>query len=263
MLAVISPAKTLDFETPPLTDIHTTPDFLDLSQQLIAKLRRLSGREIGSLMSISPALVKLNQQRYRDWDPPFTPANAKPALMAFKGDVYTGFDLESFKKADFQRAQEKLRILSGLYGVLRPLDLIQPYRLEMGTKLSTRRGKDLYKFWKPIVSETLNEAIEESGGDTLINLASNEYFDAVDKKKLNARIVTPVFKDEKNGAYKVISFFAKKARGAMSDFFIRNRISKPEDLKQFNGLGYQFQPAQSKEDTLVFTRAEKAQHGGA
>ena len=256
MLAVISPAKTLDFDTPSLTDIHTTPDFLDQSQQLIAKLRRLSGREIGSLMSISPALVKLNQQRYRDWQTPFTPANAKPALMAFKGDVYTGFDLEAFKKADFQHAQKCLRILSGLYGVLRPLDLIQPYRLEMGTKLSTRRGKDLYKFWRPIVAETLNEAIQEAGGDTLVNLASNEYFDAVDKKSLKARVVTPVFKDEKNGAYKVISFFAKKARGAMSDFLIRNRISQPEGLKEFDGLGYRFQPDQSQEDLWVFTRPE-------
>lgn len=258
MLAVISPAKTLDFETPPLTDLFTTPDFLDQSQQLIAKLRRLSGKEIGSLMSISPALVKLNQQRYRDWSAPFTPANAKPALMAFKGDVYTGFDLDAFKKSDFQRAQKHLRILSGLYGVLRPLDLIQPYRLEMGTKLATRRGKDLYKFWKPIVADTLNQAVEESGGDALINLASNEYFDAVDKQRLNARVITPVFKDQKNGNYKVISFFAKKARGAMSDFIIRNRISNPKELKDFDGLGYQFQPDQSQDQTLVFTRPEAA-----
>jgi len=256
MLAVISPAKTLDFETPPLTNIHTEPEFLEDSQQLIARLRRLSAREIGSLMSISPALVKLNQERYRDWNPPFTPENAKPALMAFKGDVYTGFDLETFKQADFQRAQKRLRILSGLYGVLRPLDLIQPYRLEMGTRLSTRRAKDLYGFWKPTVTKALNEALGESGDDTLVNLASNEYFNAVNKKELNARIVTPVFKDEKNGVYKVISFFAKKARGAMSDFLIRNRVSKPEDLKDFDGLGYRFDPDLSQADTWVFTRSE-------
>ncbi len=258
MLAVISPAKTLDFETPSLTNIHTEPEFLEDSQQLIARLRRLSAREIGSLMSISPALVKLNQERYRDWNPPFTPENAKPALLAFKGDVYTGFDLESFKKADFQRAQKRLRILSGLYGLLRPLDLIQPDRLEMGTKLSTRRAKDLYGFWKPTVTRALNDALAESGGDTLVNLASNEYFNAVNRKELGARIVTPVFKDEKNGVYKVISFFAKKARGAMSDFLIRNRISKPEDLKQFDGLGYRFDRNLSQEDTWVFTRAEAA-----
>lgn len=258
MLAVISPAKTLDFETPPLTDAFTTPDFLDHSQMLIAKLRRISGRKLCSLMSISQDLAALNCQRYQDWNPPFTPANAKPALMAFKGDVYTGFDLDTFADEDFFRAQAHLRILSGLYGLLRPLDLIQPYRLEMGTKLATRRGKDLYKFWAGIVTAALNEAIAASGSAVLINLASNEYYGAVERKRLKARVVSPVFKDRKNGEYKIISFFAKKARGAMSDFFIRNRISEPEGLKEFAGLGYAFQPDQSTNDSFVFTRAEAA-----
>ena len=258
MLAVISPAKTLDFETPPLTDAFTTPDFLDHSQKLVSKLRRISGRKLGQLMSISPDLATLNCQRYQEWSPPFTPTNAKPALMAFKGDVYTGFDLDSFEDEDFRRAQAHLRILSGLYGLLRPLDLIQPYRLEMGTKLATRRGKDLNKFWSGVITEALNEAIAESGSDVLINLASNEYYGAVERRKLKARVVSPVFKDEKNGSYKIISFFAKKARGAMSDYFIRNRISEPEGLKDFVGLGYTFQPGQSNDDSWVFTRREAA-----
>ena len=258
MLAVISPAKTLDFETPPLTSAFTTPDFLDHSQKLISKLRRISGKKLRELMSISPDLAALNCQRYQDWNSPFTPSNAKPALMAFKGDVYTGFDLDTFADEDFKRAQAHLRILSGLYGLLRPLDLIQPYRLEMGTKLATRRGKDLYKFWSGVITEALNEAIAESGSDVLINLASNEYYGAVERKKLKARVVSPVFKDQKNGAYKIISFFAKKARGAMSDYFIRNRISEPEALKEFKGLGYEYQEDQSTEVKWVFTRAEAA-----
>lgn len=258
MLAVISPAKTLDFETPPLTDAFTTPDFLDQSGKLIAKLRRISGKKLSALMSISPELAALNRQRYQDWNPPFTPANSKPALMAFKGDVYTGFDLDAFAAKDFKRAQVHLRILSGLYGLLRPLDLIQPYRLEMGTKLATRSGRDLYKFWGATITGALNDAVAKSGGDALINLASNEYFGAIDRRQLKARVITPVFKDRKNGSYKIISFFAKKARGAMSDYIIRNRVDEPEGLKEFNGLGYEFQEDQSTDDKWTFTRAEAA-----
>jgi uncharacterized protein len=256
MLAVISPAKTLDFETPPLTEAFTMPDFLDHSEKLIAKLRRVSQKKLGALMSISADLASLNTQRNADWNPPFTPANAKPALMAFKGDVYTGFELDRFAEADFEYAQNHLRILSGLYGLLRPLDLIQPYRLEMGTKLPTRRGKDLYKFWGTIITEALNDAIAASGSEVLINLASNEYFGAVNEKVLAARLITPSFKDLKNGNYKILSFFAKKARGAMSDYLIRHRIEDPEGLKKFKGLGYRYNRQLSAGDSWVFTRDE-------
>ena len=258
MLAVISPAKTLDFDTPPLTGAYSNPDFLDHSQLLINKLRRLSGKKLISLMSISRDLASLNSQRYQDWNAPFTRENAKPALMAFKGDVYTGFDLEAFKEADFAYAQDHLRILSGLYGLLRPLDLIQPYRLEMGTRLPTRRGKDLYRFWGSIPTKALNEALEKAASDVLVNLASNEYFGAVKNKELKARIVTPIFKDLNGGEYKVISFFAKKARGAMSDFMIRNRIEDPKGLQDFTGLGYQFDSNSSNEEQWVFTRDQAA-----
>ena len=258
MLAIISPAKTLDFDTPPLTGAYSCPDFLDHSQLLINKLRRLSGKKLISLMSISRDLATLNSQRYQDWVAPFTCENAKPALMAFKGDVYTGFDLETFKEADFAYAQDHLRILSGLYGLLRPLDLIQPYRLEMGTRLPTRRGKDLYRFWGSIPTKALNEALEKAASDVLVNLASNEYFSVVKDKELTARVVTPIFKDLNGGEYKVISFFAKKARGAMSDFMIRNRIEAPEGLQAFSGLGYRYDSKLSTEEQGVFTRDQAA-----
>lgn len=256
MIAVISPAKTLDFESPSPTSTHTTPEFLDRSEKLVAKLRRLPQAKLGALMSISDNLAALNRQRFMDWQLPFTTENAKQALMAFKGDVYTGFELEKFKETDFAYAQEHLRILSGLYGLLRPLDLIQPYRLEMGTKFGAERAKDLYEYWRPTVTDALKAALAQSGGDVLINLASNEYFSAVDKRRLSAGIVTPVFKDLKNGRYKVISFFAKKARGAMSDYLIRKRINEPGALKKFKGLGYRYDRAQSTENEWVFTRDE-------
>ena len=254
MLAVISPAKTLDFETPPLTGRFSCPDFLDHSQLLINKLKRLSGKKLISLMSISRDLAILNSQRYQEWNPPFTRENSKQALMAFKGDVYTGFELESFQEEDFGYAQDHLRILSGLYGLLRPLDLIQPYRLEMGTKLPTRRGKDLYRFWGTIPTKALNDALEESQSEVLLNLASNEYFTAVKTKEIKGRIVTPIFKDKSSGQYKVVSFFAKKARGTMSDYMVRNRITDPEALKEFRGLGYEFNSKLSDGDQWTFTR---------
>jgi uncharacterized protein len=258
MLAVISPAKTLDFETPPLTETFTIPNFLDQSEKLISKLRRVSKKKLGDLMSISPDLAALNSQRYDDWNPPFTPKNAKQALMAFRGDVYTGFELGEYQEADFEYAQNHLRILSGLYGVLRPLDLIQPYRLEMGTRLANRRGKDLYKFWGSLISETLNDALTASGSDVLINLASNEYYGSVQEKLLKARVINTSFKDLKNGQYKILSFFAKKARGTMSDYLIRNRVEDPEALKDFDGMGYRFNKSMSEEDSWVFTRDKAA-----
>ena len=205
-------------------------------------------------MSISDELAALNHGRFQNWHRPFDPVNAKPAIEAFKGDVYTGFELDSFGSAEFERAQRHLRILSGLYGLLRPLDLIQPYRLEMGTPFPIRRARNLYEFWRPTVTESLNEAIAGSGSDVLVNLASAEYFGAVVEKDIDARIVTPVFKDRKNGAYKVISFFAKKARGAMCDYIVRNAVNEPSPLKEFTGLGYAFAPDESAEDRWIFTR---------
>ena len=233
MLAIISPAKTLDFETLSLTNSSSCPEFLDHSQNLIDTLRTLPQSKLCSLMSISSKLAALNEQRYQDWSLPFTTSNAKQAIMAFKGDVYAGFTFEEYNEKDFAYAQKHLRILSGLYGLLRPLDLIQPYRLEMGTKLATPQGKNLYDFWGSKLTNALNGAIKNSGIQILVNLASNEYYNAVDKTVLQGRVITPIFKDYKNGDLKIISFFAKKARGAMSDYLVRHRINKPEGLKEF------------------------------
>ena len=256
MLAIISPAKTLDFETLSLTNSSSCPEFLDHSQNLIDTLRTLPQSKLCSLMSISSKLAALNEQRYRDWSLPFTTSNAKQAIMAFKGDVYTGFTFEEYNEKDFAYAQKHLRILSGLYGLLRPLDLIQPYRLEMGTKLATPQGKNLYDFWGSKLTNALNGAIKNSGIQILVNLASNEYYNAVDKTVLQGRVITPIFKDYKNGDLKIISFFAKKARGAMSDYLVRHRINKPEGLKEFKGLGYRFNENLTKNDNWVFTRKE-------
>ncbi len=258
MLSVISPAKTLDFETPSTTDKVTQPDFLDHSQPLIEILRDYSPQQLSDLMGISDKLAGLNAARFADWQPPFTLDNAKPAVQAFQGDVYTGLEANTFSDDDNLFAQQHLRILSGLYGLLRPLDLIQAYRLEMGTKLPNDAGKDLYAYWKPTLTQALNSAIAESGSNVLVNLASNEYFKAIDTKKLAARIITPVFKDEKNGSFKIISFYAKKARGLMSAWIIQQQINDPEQLTAFDVAGYQFDPAASQGDTLVFTRNENA-----
>lgn len=256
MLSVISPAKTLDFETPPTTKKVTQPDFLKQSQALIDILRDYSPQQISELMGISDKLAGLNAARFEEWQPPFSLNNAKPAAQAFQGDVYTGLQAESFSEAENRYAQSHLRILSGLYGLLRPLDLIQPYRLEMGTKLSNSAGKDLYAYWKPTLTPALNEAIAESGSKVLVNLASNEYFKAVDAKQLDARVITPVFKDEKNGTFKIISFYAKKARGLMSAWLIEQQINEPNELKAFDVAGYRFDASASQGDTFVFTRKE-------
>ncbi|WP_394559583.1 peroxide stress protein YaaA [Aquipseudomonas alcaligenes] len=254
MLLVISPAKTLDYDTPPATARFTQPQFLDHAQELIGQLRQMSPQQIGELMHLSDKLSALNVARYGSWHPDFTPANAKQALLAFKGDVYTGLAAEDFAEADFDFAQKHLRMLSGLYGVLRPLDLMQPYRLEMGTKLANARGNNLYDFWGERISGWLNEALAEQGDDILLNLASNEYFGAVKRKALNARIIDTEFKDLKNGQYKIISFYAKKARGLMARYVIKERISDPEQLKAFDYQGYRYSAEQSKPDSLVFLR---------
>ncbi|MDN3555411.1 peroxide stress protein YaaA [Halomonas maura] len=257
MLSVISPAKTLDFETPATTARHTQPDFLTRSRELIGILRDLSPQQIGELMGVSDKIAGLNAARFAEWQTPFTPDNAKPAAQAFQGDVYVGLEADRFDDDDNAFAQDHLRILSGLYGLLRPLDLIQPYRLEMGTKLANPAGKDLYAYWKESLTAALDQAVADSGSPVLVNLASNEYFKAIDARRLQARVITPVFKDEKNGQYKIISFYAKKARGLMAAWMIRERLADAEALKDFDVAGYRFNAALSQSDSLVFCRDER------
>lgn len=251
MLIVISPAKTLDFETAPSTESHSQPRFLPQSQQLINELKVLSTADIASLMKLSDKLAALNMARFQTWQKPFNLDNAKQALLAFKGDVYTGLDADTLNEAGLKFAQQHLRILSGLYGVLRPLDLMQPYRLEMGTKFANKKSKDLYQFWGSQLRESIEAELKEG---VLINLASNEYFKVVEAKKLKTRIITPVFKDWKNGQYKIISFYAKKARGLMSRYIIDHSINEPENIKGFDSEGYRYSPEMSHADEWVFLR---------
>jgi len=254
MLIVISPAKSLDFETPSTTVQFTLPEMLDDSEKLMTKLRKMSPKKLSDLMSISPALGQLNYERFQTWSRPFSPENAKQAVLAFSGDVYQGLDATSLTEEQLLTLQNKLRILSGLYGVLKPLDLIQPYRLEMGTKLKYQRSADLYAFWKSKITPKIKEAIAESGNNILVNLASNEYYKSIDPKKLGVEIVTPEFKDLKNGEYKMISFFAKRARGLMTRFILENNIERVDDLQAFDSEGYIFNPRLSKAGKPVFTR---------
>lgn len=251
MLIVISPAKTLDFETAPNTQSCSQPRFLSQSQQLIDELKDLSTADIASLMKLSDKLAALNMARFQIWQKPFNLDNAKQALLAFRGDVYTGLDADTLDEAGLEFAQQHLRILSGLYGVLRPLDLMQPYRLEMGTKFANKKGKDLYQFWGSQLRESIESELQDG---VLINLASNEYFKALEAKKVKARIITPVFKDWKNDQYKIISFYAKKARGLMSRYIIDHKINLPENIKDFDSDGYRFSPEMSHADEWVFLR---------
>ena len=257
MLIVLSPAKTLD-ETPSLTMREfSVPEFLDYSSKLIGKLNRLSLKKIKSLMNLSEKLAYLNKQRYANFHTPFTPKNAKQNVMMFKGDVYEGLAIDDFCKDDFSFTQKHLRILSGLYGVLKPLDLIQPYRLEMGTKLSLGRKKNLYDFWNDLITDNLNKTLAEQDDDILINLASNEYFKVVKVKKIKGKIISPVFKEERNDSFIMISFFAKKARGLLARYIIKNRIKNTDDIKSFNLEGYQYNPDLSTDEKPVFTRKSK------
>jgi cytoplasmic iron level regulating protein YaaA (DUF328/UPF0246 family) len=253
MLMVISPAKTLDYESPRATETYTQPDFLDDACELVDQLKTLEPHQISNLMGISDALGQLNAERFRTWHTPFTPENARQAILAFKGDVYTGLDASSFQEDDFTFAQQHLRMLSGLYGLLRPLDLMQPYRLEMGTRFENRRDKDLYAFWGNRITDELNRLLAEDDG-VLVNLASNEYFKSVNTRALKGRLITPQFKDWKNGQYKMISFYAKKARGLMCRYAILNRITQADDLKGFDLEGYYFSEEQSDRDNWVFLR---------
>ena len=255
MLIVISPAKSLDFSIQTNIKEYSIPPFLNDSKLLIENLRKYRPEQLSSLMNISAKLAELNYERFVKWHLPFSPENAKPALFVFKGDVYQGLDTETLSKEDISFANNHLRILSGLYGILKPLDLIQEYRLEMGSKLKNERGKNLYEFWGDKITDEINKAVEQSSGEKfLINLASNEYFKSINKKKLNYEVITPVFKDYKNGQYKIISFFAKKARGLMSRFIIQNRIEKAEDIKAFNLSDYRYNEELSKDKEWVFTR---------
>ena len=255
MLIVISPAKTLDFETAPITKAHTQPEFLKESRQLVSQLKELTPAEVSSLMKISDKLGVLNFLRFNEWKTPFTLNNAKQALLAFKGDVYTGINADSFNSRDLKFAQKHLRILSGLYGVLKPLDLIQAYRLEMGSKFKNRKGKDLYEFWESKLTDQINQDLKASKSKYLINLASNEYFKSLQADAINAEIIIPVFKDYKNGKYKTISFYAKKARGLMSAYIIKNRLKNPEDIKVFDVDGYKFCKSASNSTNWVFQRS--------
>ena len=256
MLIVISPAKNLDYETPVPTSKTSKAGLLKESQILADQLKEMAPQDLSALMSISDKLGTLNYDRYQSWQLPFNKSNARQSILAFKGDVYVGLDAYNFSDEDFDFAQQHLRILSGLYGLLRPLDLIQPYRLEMGTKLNNERGKDLYSFWGDIITKALNKQLKTIDQNVLINLASNEYFKSVQVKGLNAKVITPVFKDWKNGQYKIISFFAKKARGLMSAYIIKNKLTSSEQLTGFDWEGYTYNEAMSTETELVFTRKE-------
>ncbi|MCE6003786.1 peroxide stress protein YaaA [Acinetobacter junii] len=257
MLALISPAKTLDYETALPTDTYTQPRLLEQSQQLIDVCRKLSATEIASLMTVSEKIANLNVERFRDWNAEFDFSNARQALFAFKGDVYTGLDAYHLKDHDIDFAQQHLRMLSGLYGLLRPLDLMMPYRLEMGTKLKNSRGNNLYEFWGSIITDQINQDLAEIDAKLLVNLASDEYYKSVNEKKIRAEIIKPVFLDQKNGKYKVISFYAKKARGLMARYLIENKLSQVEQLKAFDSEGYYFDAESSSDKELVFKRDEQ------
>ncbi len=254
MLSVISPAKTLDFETPPNTRKVTQPEFLDRSSALVDDARRLDPAAIRELMGVSENIANLNHQRFMDWHTPFDKDNAKQALLAFKGDVYTGLEADTMNAANFSFAQKHLRILSGLYGLLRPLDLMQPYRLEMGLKFANSGGKNLYEFWGDDLTISLNKQLKKSGSPILLNLASNEYFKAVKPGVLDGEVITPVFKDLKSGKYRVISFFAKKARGQMARYIIDKEINDIAALKKYRVAGYRYNAQESTARELVFTR---------
>lgn len=254
MIITISPSKTLDYTSPLPTKTHTIPTFLTESAQLIDCLRKKTQENIAQLMALSNKLAQLNVQRYHDFHIPFTPQNARPALLAFKGDVYEGIDGVNCKEADFAFAQAHLRIISGLYGLLKPMDLMQPYRLEMGTRLKNPRGKDLYEFWGDKITQALNFALREQNSQTLVNLASQEYFKAVQPEKLNAKILNVIFKEQQGNNLKIIGLFAKQARGKMTNFIIKNRIKTAPELTNFNDDGYTFNKELSDENNYVFTR---------
>lgn len=254
MIAVISPAKTLDFETPVKFDHHTSPRFSTQTNRLIRELRLKKAHEIQSLMSVSENIASLNVRRYKDYRREHTVENSRPSIHAFKGDVYIGLDVDQFDTSDLDFSQKHLRILSGLYGLLRPMDIIQPYRLEMGTSLPVGEHPTLYKYWNDQIVKLIHKDLKEHDDNVIVNLASNEYFKAIQRKSLKSHVINVEFLDWKNGKYKVISFFAKKARGMMARYIIKNRINEVELLKGFDYEGYYFDPQVSTENQLVFKR---------
>ncbi len=256
MIITLSPSKGQDFEAPAKTKKHTTPVALDDSQLLIKELRKIKSGELQAMMSISENIANLNVDRFKKFKTPFTSSNAKQAIFAFKGDVYSGIDIENFSADDLAYAQKHLRILSGLYGCLRPLDLIQPYRLEMKTKLKNPRGDNLYQFWGELITERLNKELAKQQEPVLVNLASNEYFKSVKPKLLEGRLLNINFKETKDGKTRIIAIFAKRARGMMTDYILRNRIEKPEDLKKFKEGGYKFSKTDSDDKQWTFVRPQ-------
>ena len=258
MLMLISPAKKLDYKSPVNLSKHSQPVLIDHAEILINNLKSLTPQDVCSLMGLSDKLGSLNYERFQAWSQPFSIENARQAILAFRGDVYQGFEAYSMSNADLDWAQDHLRILSGLYGLLRPLDLIQPYRLEMGTKYNNPRGSTLYEFWGDLITSEINQVlsalINSNERPVLVNLASNEYFKSVRPSSMNAQIITPVFMDKKDHKYKVISFNAKRARGLMAAYAVRNRVDNADVLKEFKGGGYVYNSAMSTSEKLVFTR---------
>lgn len=257
MFFVLSPAKNLNEKAPAPVKEFTQPYLLAEAEILMRQLRELAPQQIAELMHVSDKIALLNVERNAEWHTPFTPDNAKQAVFMFNGDVYEGIAADTLKPEQIQYLQQHVRLLSGLYGILRPLDLMQPYRLEMGTAFANTRGKNLYEFWGDIITDLLNDTLAQAGSDILINLASQEYFKSVNTKKLKARLITPVFKDEKNGKYKIISFYAKRARGLMVRYAAEHNITDPEMLKNFDYEGYSFNAAASNESEWVFMRKEQ------
>ena len=257
MLIVLSPAKSLDYKTPAKVKAPTLPEFVSESAKLIADLKKLSPQEVANLMGLSDQLAALNVGRYRDWSKKFTEENSKPAIYAFDGDVYDGFDVKTLDAKAITFAQDHVRILSGLYGALRPLDLMQPYRLEMGTSFKNARGKDLYAFWGERVTDSLKQVLGQQKKPVLLNLASEEYFKVLQAKSFDCPVISPVFQDGKDGKYKIISFYAKRARGLMARYVVENRITDPADLKGFNLDGYKYVASESKPEKPLFRRPER------
>lgn len=256
MLIFLSPAKSLDYKTPPHVATYTQPGWLKQSEILIKQLRKLSPADIANLMDLSDPLALLNFNRYADWSLPFSPENAKQAVLAFDGDVYDGLNAKNLSADDLDFAQKQVRILSGLYGILKPLDLMQPYRLEMGTKFANKAGKDLYAFWGETLLAAINAELAGMSRPMVINLASEEYFKAAVGRKINGTVIQPIFEDWKGGKYKIISFYAKRARGLMTRYAVVNRLSEPEGLKDFDSDGYAYVPDASDDTHWIFRRRE-------
>ncbi len=254
MIAILSPAKTLDFETTNSFKEFTVPSFIEDSKELVSQLKKIQVNKLSTLMGLSHSLSELNVKRYQNWSPNFNLSNSRQAIFCFKGGVYKGLDVGTFSDDDLFYSQKYLRIISGLHGILKPFDLIRPYRLEMGTKLTNNRGKNLYEFWDEKITEYLNNSLASNNAKYLLNLASNEYFKSVKSKKICKKIIDVKFFDKKNDVYKIISFFAKKARGSMAAYVIKNKVKDLDQLKNFSGLGYSYDETQSNQQSLVFTR---------